>query len=232
MKQSAPTRVIFVTGTDTGAGKTLLTGLLLSHLRQSGSHALALKPFCSGGTGDVDLLGRLQDDELSAREVNPFYFAEPVAPLVAARQHSRRIHLAEVVRHAQAISRRCECLLIEGSGGLLAPLGEGFSALDLIHALRAQVIIAARNRLGVINHARLTLAALGAAYAAPARLVLMGTRTPDASVASNARLLRELAAPAKVFGIDFLPSGAHSVSSVRRVARRFRHRLASILRMP
>ena len=118
-------RLVFVTGTDTGVGKTLVTALLLHHLRQRGCHALAMKPFCSGGTQDVDLLHRLQQGELSRREINPFYFAEPVAPLVAARRRRRRISAGDVLRRIRAVQRRCGCLLIEGAGGLMAPLGAG-----------------------------------------------------------------------------------------------------------
>ena len=79
-------RIIFITGTDTGVGKTLLTGLLLHHLRQSGCHALAMKPFCSGSRADAEFLHAVQDGELTLDEINPFFFAEPLAPLVAARE--------------------------------------------------------------------------------------------------------------------------------------------------
>ena len=85
----AETKIIFITGTDTGVGKTLLTALLLHHLRQTGVHALAMKPFCSGGRADVRLLQSLQRGELSDAEMNPFYFAEPIAPFVAAKKHEK-----------------------------------------------------------------------------------------------------------------------------------------------
>jgi dethiobiotin synthetase len=122
--RNRPGRIIFVTGTDTGVGKTVFTSLLLHHLRTTGCHALAMKPFCSGGRADVRLLRAMQDEELTEDEINPFYFPEPVAPLVSARQRHRAISLDEVVRQIQKIAARCECLLIEGSGGLFVPLGE------------------------------------------------------------------------------------------------------------
>src|SRR5262245_24470769 len=65
MRRKSSTEIIFVTGTDTGVGKTLLTALLLHHLRESGCHALATKPFCSGSRADVELLQSLQSGELS-----------------------------------------------------------------------------------------------------------------------------------------------------------------------
>src|ERR1035441_2988306 len=91
-------RIIFITGTDTGVGKTLLTGLHLHHLRQSGCHALAMKPFCSGSRADTEFLHTVQDAELAPEEITPFSISEPLAPLVAARRHHRSIALAEVLR--------------------------------------------------------------------------------------------------------------------------------------
>src|SRR5579872_3951430 len=117
-----PGKIIFITGTDTGVGKTIFTGLLVRHLREQGVHALAMKPFCSGGRADVRLLRAMQDAELTENEINPFYFPEPVAPLVSARRRNRTIPLRKVVQRINEIAARCECLLIEGSGGLFVPL--------------------------------------------------------------------------------------------------------------
>src|SRR3954447_582296 len=153
-------RILFVTGTDTGVGKTTLTALLLAHLRQTGAHALAMKPFCSGtadGWGDVELLGAIQEGELKAREINPFFFPEPLAPLVAARKHGKLIRKEAVIKRINEVANRCECLLIEGAGGLLAPLGEGYNALDLIQELKCRSIVVAGNRLGTLNHTLLTV---------------------------------------------------------------------------
>src|SRR5215467_14312220 len=99
-------KIIFITGTDTGVGKTILTGLLVNHLRAEGVHALAMKPFCSGGRGDVRLLRAMQDAELTEGEINPFYFPEPIAPLVSARKHKRTIALNEVVRRIKEMAVR------------------------------------------------------------------------------------------------------------------------------
>ncbi len=139
MARRNKSRIIFITGTDTGVGKTLLTGLLLHHLRQSGCHALAMKPFCSGGTADVEFLHAVQQRELEPAEITPFYFSEPIAPLLAARKHHRRVRLPEVLMQIRRIAKRCECLLIEGSGGLLVPLGERYDVADLIVKLNCEV---------------------------------------------------------------------------------------------
>src|SRR6266700_3692182 len=101
-------RIIFITGTDTGVGKTVLTGLLLCHLRQNGCHALAMKPFCCGSRADVGLLHRLQDGELAPDEINPFYFPEPLAPFVAGRKQRRSIRLQTVLDGIRRLAGRGE----------------------------------------------------------------------------------------------------------------------------
>jgi dethiobiotin synthetase len=209
-------KIIFVTGTDTGVGKTLLTALLLHHLRQTGVHALAMKPFCSGGLADVRLLQSLQPDELSDREMNPYVFKQPIAPLVATQKNRRNIPLRDVVEWIQRVGKKCERLIIEGSGGLLVPLGKGYTVADLIGKLDCRVIVVARNRLGTINHTLLTvehLQSIGLKRAA-LTVVLMSSRSPDISSRDNESTLKELIRPAKVLGIPFLGSQA-TISSKR-----------------
>jgi dethiobiotin synthetase len=240
--------IVFVTGTDTGVGKTVLTALLLSHLRQSGSGALALKPFCSGGRTDAELLHGLQDDDLSLNEINPFYFPEPIAPLVAARKHRRQIQMNHVLQHIDAVisrflkieNRKSKIenltLLIEGAGGLLAPLGEGFTFLDLILALSGnrhrassiRTIIVAPNRLGTINHTLLTADRLRAAKIRRFKVVLMDTSRPDTSSHSNAAVLAELLAPNPVESIPFLGRQALRLTNIGKNSKRLADILARI----
>src|SRR5579859_2301962 len=103
-------RILFITGTDTGVGKTLLTSLLLCYLRSRGARVLALKPFCSGGRADAELLCELQDGDLTLDEINPFYFPEPVAPLISALKHKRNIPLDHVVQRIHSIASRVPSL--------------------------------------------------------------------------------------------------------------------------
>ena len=221
-------RLVFVTGTDTGVGKTLVTALLLHHLRQRGCHALAMKPFCSGGTKDVDLLHRLQQGELSRREINPFYFAEPVAPLVAARRRRRRISAGDVLRRIRAVQRRCGCLLIEGAGGLMAPLGEKFLVADLIAALDCNVVIVARNKLGTINHVLLTAEALARCGLSRIKIALLECKRRDLAARTNAKVLAEWLSPMEVVGLPFLGARANTASAVKRNCKKIKKSLAQI----
>jgi len=201
-------RTLFVTGTDTGVGKTVVTTLLLRHLRQSGVKALAMKPFATGARADARRLNAPQRPEaLALDEVNPFFFRLPVAPVVAARREGRRVTLVQARAALVAMGARCDVLLVEGCGGLLTPLGESFTLLDLMPSRHARVIVVAPNRLGVLNHARLTVERLTGRCGARLQLALVDTapaRHRDASRSSNLDLLRELLAPVPVRAIPHL----------------------------
>jgi dethiobiotin synthetase len=226
-------RIVFVTGTDTGVGKTLLTGMLVVGLRQAGVSGLAIKPFCSGGLGDVRLLGALQNDELSAAELNPFYYPEPVAPLVSARRHRRWVALDEVVEYIRGMARRCSVLVVEGSGGLLVPLGEGYAVAEVIAALGCETLVVARNQLGTVNHTLLTCDRLiggpDGAAAGRGRLLgvaLMGRGRADVSCADNAALLRESLASAPVVEVPYLGKGWGLVKGKKALQKKFQKVLA------
>ena len=189
-------RITFVTGTDTGVGKTLLTACLVTRLRQRGIHALALKPFCTGSRSDARVLRQAIEDELTLDEVNPFYFEMPLAPSVAA---TRAVPLKACQRSIEKISRRCEHLLVEGAGGVLTPLGKTFFITGLVSD--DGVVLVARNRLGTINHTLLAANALP-----PSAIVLMGQRRPDLSSESNATVIRELLPKTPVSELPYLGS--------------------------
>jgi dethiobiotin synthetase len=249
-------RLIFITGTDTRVGKTLLTSLLLAHLRERGIRTLALKPFCSGSRSDALLLRSLMDHELTLDEINPFYFPEPIAPLVAARKHRRHISLRQVLSHVSRITHHASLmaptlsrsdastlprshsptLLLEGAGGLLAPLAQGCTALDIISRLDCDVLVVAPNKLGTINHTLLTIHALHAQVTpgshAPrsTKVVLMNCRAPDPSAASNPRILSELLAPIPVHTFPFLGSAPCRIGAIRRHASGVQQNLAALCR--
>jgi dethiobiotin synthetase len=224
-------RILFITGTDTGVGKTLLTALLLAHLRSQGQHAIALKPFCSGTRADAELLHSLQDGDLSLDEINPFYFSEPIAPLVAARIHRRRIPLSKVLQHIHSVLAHLSSpiknqkskiknpfLLIEGSGGLLVPLGEGYTVLDLISALNCEVLVVSRNKLGTINHTLLTVRALREVGMKKLSVALMDRKNKDLAAGSNYRTIAELLAPIQVYSLPFLRSSSRTAAGVKKNA--------------
>lgn len=182
-------RTLFITGTDTGVGKTVLTALLARFLRERGVNVAALKPVCSGGRDDARVLHAALGGTLTLDEINPWHFRAAIAPALAAKLEKNPVKLAQVRAHARAMQKKCDVLLVEGAGGLLSPLGENFDSHDLIAALRAVPIIVAPNKLGAVNHILLTLAALPKNRREQAKVVLMLPPKPDTATASNAKLL-------------------------------------------
>jgi dethiobiotin synthetase len=216
-------QIIFITGTDTGVGKTVLTVLLARFLRAHGVNAAALKPVCSGGRDDARALRAAMNGDLSLNEINPWSFRTPLAPLLAARRERKPLHLPAVLAHLRAMQRRFEVLLVEGAGGLLSPLGENFDSGNLIAALGATPVVVAPNRLGALNHVLLTLEALPRTAAAAAQVVLMSPQKADAAAKTNPALLEEFLKRNRVFTLpwleDFLPDAALRKPSVRRTLR-------------
>lgn len=189
-------QILFITGTDTGVGKTVFAALATVYLRQQGFRVAALKPLCSGGREDARQLQAAAGKVLSLDAVNPWHFRAPLAPLLAARKEKQRVRLREVLAQVQRVAQRFEVVVVEGAGGLLSPMGEGFDSRDLIAALKATPVIVCSNKLGAVNQVRLVLAALPRATAQRARIVLVNPSKPDAASRTNLALLQEFV-PAK-----------------------------------
>lgn len=191
-------QILFVTGTDTGVGKTVFAALATVYLRQQGYKVAALKPLCSGDREDARRLRAAAGKVLPLEVVNPWHFRVPLAPVLAARKEGRQVRRREVVAHIRRIAKRFQVVVVEGAGGLLSPLGEDFDSRDLLLALRAMPIIVAANRLGAVNQVRLVLEALPHSVARQARVVLVNPRRPDDASRTNLDLLREFVPPANL----------------------------------
>lgn len=185
-------RILFVIGTDTGVGKTVLAALLTQRLRERGVRVAALKPLCSGGRSDARILRQSAGKILSLDEVNPWHFRAPLAPSVAARVENKSVKLRAVVSHIRQTSKPFEITIVEGAGGLLSPLGENFNARDCLQALKAAPILVCPNRLGVINQVLLVLNALPPGVAKKMPIVLVSPRRASLISRSNIKTLAEL----------------------------------------
>jgi dethiobiotin synthetase len=162
-------RALFITGTDTGVGKTLVGRILGAAARAAGLRVAPFKPFESGCARDpagsalpADALALrascgLDDSSLSLNDCNVYSFIDPVAPGAAARRARITIDEAHVLRTYASLRARFDLLLIEGAGGLLVPLSERLLVADLAARLGAPLLIVARDALGTINHTLLTV---------------------------------------------------------------------------
>ena len=151
----------FVTGTDTGVGKTYVTRLLLETLRREGIDAVGYKPVACGDRDDARLLAAASGG-LSLDEVNPVYLNTPVAPYVAGLLENRTVDPAELVAGFQQLAAAHAEVIVEGVGGWEVPLAPNYRISDLAKDLGLPVILVAANRLGALNHILLTVDAIRA----------------------------------------------------------------------
>lgn len=151
----------FITGTDTGVGKTYITKLLVESLRAEGKYAVGFKPISCGDREDAVILAAASGN-LSLDEVNPLHFSSAVAPHVAALLENKTIDPAQILASYQAISEIYDPVIVEGAGGWEVPITESYFVSDLAKDLNLPVILVAANRLGALNHILLTLAAIQA----------------------------------------------------------------------
>lgn len=201
-----PAPVWFVTGTDTGVGKTVLAALLVRRLRDRGIEARAVKPLASGGRDDARALWEAQGREGTLDEVNPWHFRSALTPLVAARREGRQVALRDVVGFVERKRAGCEVLVVEGAGGLLSPLGHGFDSRTLIRELDARPLVVAANRLGCLSQALMVMEGLGEA-GEKAPLILMNPRRPGLAARTNVDVLRERFGTGRVVVIPWLSGG-------------------------
>ncbi|HXI82484.1 MAG TPA: dethiobiotin synthase [Verrucomicrobiae bacterium] len=151
-------RNLFITGTDTGVGKTHVTAALLTELRRRGVRAAAFKPIAcgKGGRHDAEIYAAIMDHEQPLDVINPIYLRHPLAPSVAAKLERKSIDLRKIFRTYQQLAGDYSVVLVEGAGGLLVPIRENYFVANLAKALKLPIVIVARLGLGTINHTLLT----------------------------------------------------------------------------
>ncbi len=182
---------VFVAGTDTGVGKTRCAALLLRALRDRGINAVPMKPVQTGATRGPD--GRLTAPDLAQTLalagwlppatdrawMCPYLYEPACSPHLAARLAGQEIKLDRILDAWRALAARYDVVLVEGAGGVLVPLNGTQTMLDLMAAMAAPVVLAARPGLGTLNHTLLTLREVRRAGLPVAGLVLVHTQ-PDA----------------------------------------------------
>jgi len=167
---SAQHASIYVTGTDTGVGKTVASASLLHALRARGLRAIGMKPVASGcvltagGWRNEDALAlQAASDPVPAyADVNPYAFAQPLAPELAAAEDGVELALDPIIQAYRRLARQADAVVVEGVGGWAAPLSATIDQADLVRALGLPVVLVVGLRLGCINHARLTQRAITA----------------------------------------------------------------------
>lgn len=154
----------FITGTDTGVGKTVVSVALTRALVARGLRVAVMKPIASGSdptpdgprNSDAVALMAAANVEAPYQVVNPYCFLPPISPHIAARESGVTIDLALIRRRYESLADAADCVIVEGAGGWLAPIGDSTSMADLAVALALPAILVVGLRLGCLNHALLT----------------------------------------------------------------------------
>lgn len=182
---------IFVTGTDTGVGKTSFTVWLLERLRAEGIRAAGYKPICCGDRHDAELLLAAGSPGLTIDDVNPVWLQMPAAPLTAALAEKRTLDLDGLRDGFARLSACVDFVAVEGVGGWIVPITAEYFSSDLAADLRLPVLVVAHNKLGCLNHIFLTVRSIVAAGLPCEAVILNDLGEPgDFASTSNAEILR------------------------------------------
>ncbi len=192
---------IFITGTDTDVGKTLVTGLLAQCLLKQARSVITQKWVQSGCVGfpeDIDthlsLMGRTREYIVDYQDaVCPYIFALPASAHLAAEAESRSIDLAVIKQAYEQLESRFDTVLVEGMGGALVPYSRKALLLDLVDELDLPVLVVAKNQLGAINHTLLTVEALQSRGITISGIIFNGPEhEPDAISQDNPQIIQDL----------------------------------------
>jgi dethiobiotin synthetase len=222
----------FVTGTDTGVGKTLVAGAILAALRGRNIDAAPMKPVQTGAASRggsllspdlefcLDVI-RLMPAETTKQHMAPYLFKDACSPHLAAERASRAISMGRLTRSFGALSRLFDAVVVEGAGGLMAPLGRRVFIVDLIKALKLPAVLVARPGLGTLNHTLLSLEALRQRGIPVAAVVLNGgAARPGFIERDNVKTLRRLSGGVPVVEFPQLRAEEQTPDKFRALASR------------
>ncbi len=151
---------IFVAGTDTGAGKTIVSCAMASAFRLKGLRVGVMKPVACGSWEDSEMLKLASQSKAVLADITPVYFKNPVSPNVAGHLEMKQVSISKILQSFKKIQKNCDVMIVEGCGGLLVPITDDFFVIDLIRLFKAETILVSRSGLGAINHCLLSLEAL------------------------------------------------------------------------
>ena len=200
-------RGFFVTGTDTGVGKTHTTALITDALRKTSIDAVAMKPFCCGDRDDAEILMEASHNAAPIELINPVWLRVPAAPYAASLIENRTLDVQTARGAFSQLAAEHQTVLVEGVGGWRVPLTENFCASDFALELGLPVLVVCSNRLGMLNHTQLTVDAIIAKGLNCAGVIINHPEPPSesAAVMTNTAILERLL-PVPVFGE--IPFGA------------------------
>lgn len=184
---------LFITGTDTGVGKTYTAARLLHLLRASGTSCAGMKPICCGDRQDAEVLLAAGSDSLTIDDVNPVWLKTPAAPFVGSLMEKVDIDIDRILAAFRSLQSQVEQVIVEGTGGWMVPIQRSYFFSDLATAMNLPVLAIAYNRLGCLNHAVLTVQSILGHGLRCVGLVLNNVQeTGDIAALTNADILRKI----------------------------------------
>ena len=184
---------LFITGTDTGVGKTRTAVQLLRLLRAAGMSCAAMKPICCGDRRDAELLLAASSDGLTIDDVNPVWLKTPAAPIVGSLTEEVNIDIGLILGAFRALQDRVDHLIVEGVGGWLVPVRPDYFVSDLVVEMALPVLVVAENRLGCLNHTALTVRSVLQHKLPCVGVALNGVPdTSDIAAVTNADILKKI----------------------------------------
>ena len=193
---------LFLTGIDTGVGKTYVSTLLVRALRRAGLDTAPMKPFCCGDREDAQALHEACGGEVPLDVINPIWYQTPAAPYTAAKVENRPADLPLVRRTFASLRAQHRSLIVEGVGGWMVPIAKDYFVADLAAEFGLPVAVVVRNRLGAINHALLTVRDIERRGLPFAGIIFNRVEAEnDIAAATNRALLEELLGQPVLFEI-------------------------------
>ena len=184
---------LFITGTDTGVGKTYTAARLLHLLRASGTSCAGMKPICCGDRRDAELLLAAGSEGLTIDDVNPVWLKTPAAPIVGSLMEKVDIDVDHILAAFHSLQNRVEYVIVEGTGGWMVPIHGNYFVCDLAVAMKVPVLAVAYNRLGCLNHASLTVQSiLGHGLRCVGLVLNNAQETGDIAALTNADILERI----------------------------------------
>lgn len=198
----------FITGTDTGVGKTRVARLILENLRAEGIDAVGYKPVSCGDREDATILAGASGG-LDPDEINPVHLNTPVAPYVAGMLENRPVDPAVLVEGYRLLASRHATVVVEGAGGWEVPIAPAYRVSDLAVALGLPVVVVAANKLGALNHIVLTVNSIRARGLVCAGIVMNQLEDEmDTAMITNKGIVEDLTGVPLlehvIYGQDFL----------------------------
>jgi dethiobiotin synthetase len=221
---------VFVAGTDTGVGKTRVTAGLLRALRGAGVRAIGMKPIASGTIAvdgvqinqDVATIAEVSAAGATLADINPYCFNWPVSPHIAAERAGIVIDLERIVSAYGRLAEHCDVVVVEGTGGWLAPIGPGMTMADVACRLQLPVVLVVGLRLGCLNHALLTAQAVESAGASLIGWIGSVIDPAMPALSENLQTLNQRLPAARWALLPYAPGSENDADALEPAARALR----------